>query len=66
MFALLRNAAWLEGMRDAKGKAYTVARIARLQFSEHWGDAKPVGGGIIELRIDHGPAIACTARKSGS
>lgn len=45
---------WLVGLRDVIGKAKIVGRIARLQASQHWGDAKSVGDGIIELRVDYG------------
>lgn len=29
-------------------------RLTRLQFG-HWGDVKPIGEGVSELRIDVGP-----------
>lgn len=30
-------------------------RIQRLSFAENFGDAKPVGDGVLEMRIDYGP-----------
>jgi putative addiction module killer protein len=57
--------AWLTGLRDAIGRAKIVGRIARLQASEHWGDAKPVGGGLTELRIDYGPGYRVYCKKIG-
>lgn len=30
-------------------------RIQRLSLTENFGDAKPVGDGIFEMRIDYGP-----------
>ncbi|MHB8146922.1 MAG: type II toxin-antitoxin system RelE/ParE family toxin [Vulcanimicrobiaceae bacterium] len=57
--------AWLTSLRDAVGKAKVVGRIARLQASEHWGDAKPIGGGIVEVRIDYGPGYRVYCKKIG-
>jgi len=45
---------WLNKL-DAVAKSKIVGRIARLQATGHWGDAKTLGDGIIELRIDYGP-----------
>jgi putative addiction module killer protein/probable addiction module antidote protein len=46
--------AWLEGLRDGATRARIVARLDRLKAGL-LGDWKSVGGGIFELRIDHGP-----------
>ncbi|MCC6741710.1 MAG: type II toxin-antitoxin system RelE/ParE family toxin [Planctomycetia bacterium] len=45
---------WIDGLRDLKGRARIQARIERLAAG-HAGDAKPVGVGVTELRIDVGP-----------
>lgn len=47
-------AAWLDGLTDPRGAERIAQRIVRLQ-SGLLGDVKPVGGGVSELRIDHGP-----------
>ena len=47
-------ARWLDGLRDLQGRARIQARIAR-QEAGNPGDAKPVGEGVSELRIDYGP-----------
>lgn len=47
-------AAWLAALRDDRAKARIAARIQRLAFGNP-GDVKPVGGGIVEMRIDYGP-----------
>ena len=45
---------WLEDLRDLRGRAKVLARIERL-ISGNPGDAKPVGAGVSELRINIGP-----------
>ena len=46
--------AWLAALRDAQARARIQARIIRLKLGNP-GDAKPVGEGVSELRIDSGP-----------
>lgn len=46
--------AWLLKLRDQAAKAAIAARIRRLAFGNP-GDVAPVGGGLSELRIHHGP-----------
>jgi putative addiction module killer protein len=45
---------WLQRLRDRKARARIEARIARLAHGNP-SDAKPVGDGVSEMRIDHGP-----------
>lgn len=45
---------WLDGLRDAQARARINARIRRLSLGNA-GDAKPVGSGVSEMRIDYGP-----------
>lgn len=47
-------AKWLLGLRDLRTRARIQARIDRLE-SGNAGDAKPVGEGVSEMRIDYGP-----------
>jgi putative addiction module killer protein len=49
-----RFKAWFEELRDARARARIQARIDRLSLGNA-GDAKPVGSGVSELRIDYGP-----------
>lgn len=45
---------WLNGLSDVTVQGIIVARIKRLQAGL-MGDAKSVGGGVMELRIHRSP-----------
>lgn len=45
---------WLTGLKDRSAASRIAKRLIRVQ-SGLLGDAKPVGGGVYELRIDDGP-----------
>jgi putative addiction module killer protein len=45
---------WLDGLADRRAATRIAQRIVRLQAGLA-GDAKPVGGGVSELRVDYGP-----------
>lgn len=45
---------WLDGLRDAMAVKRIKQRLARVQIGL-FGDAKSVGEGVSELRVDHGP-----------
>lgn len=44
---------WLRKLKDLRAKAKILFRIQKLEIDEHFGDCKPVGEGIDELRIDY-------------
>ena len=45
---------WYDGLRDRQGRARIAARLRRVELG-NFGDVKPVGSGVSELRIDYGP-----------
>ena len=45
---------WIDRLRDRVARAKILVRIDRLAAGNA-GDVRPVGDGISELRIDHGP-----------
>jgi putative addiction module killer protein len=57
-------AGWLDGLRDLQARARVQARIERLAMG-HAGDVKPVGEGVSELRINHGPGYRVYYKRRG-
>ena len=45
---------WLDGLKDQRAVARVLARLARVRLG-NLGDCKPVGEGVLELRVDYGP-----------
>jgi putative addiction module killer protein len=45
---------WFRNLPDRRARARVQVRIDRLSLGNP-GDAKPVGEGVSELRIDYGP-----------
>ena len=45
---------WIRRLRDRVAAARVRARLARLRLG-NFGDTNSLGGGLEELRIDHGP-----------
>lgn len=43
---------WLKKLKDLKAKAKILFRIQKIETDGHFGDCKPVGNGIRELRIN--------------
>ena len=57
-------AKWIDGLRDIRARARILVRIERLSLGNP-GDAKPVGEGISEMRIDYGPGYRVTIKRLG-
>ena len=45
---------WLDELLDIQARARVLAQIKRLEEGNA-GDVKPVGEGVSEMRINHGP-----------
>ena len=57
-------ATWIDGLRDIQAHARILLRIERLSLGNP-GDAKPVGEGVSELRIDSRPGYRVYYKKVG-
>jgi putative addiction module killer protein len=56
---------WQARLKDKRAVAQIVARIDRLVLGQ-FGDAKPVGGGVTELRIHLGPGYRVYLTQQGN
>jgi putative addiction module killer protein len=53
---------WRDKLADRQARLLIALRLARLA-SGHDGDIKPVGEGVLELRIHHGPGYRVYLQK---
>lgn len=56
---------WLASLRDRDAAKRIKLRLARVQIGL-LGDAKPIGEGLSELRIDHGPGYRVYFARRGA
>jgi putative addiction module killer protein len=56
---------WLESLRDRQARARIKKRLDRIELG-NLGDFKPVGEGVLELRIDYGPGYRIYFAESGA
>lgn len=47
-------ARWLSKLADRQARSRVLVRLKRLA-ANNFGDVKPIGQGVSEMRIDHGP-----------
>ena len=57
-------AEWLGDLRDRKIRARVMVRINRVRLG-NFGDCKPVGGGVLELRMTFGPGYRVYLAREG-
>lgn len=55
---------WRLRLKDQQARTRIASRLDRLAFG-HAADAKPVGEGVSELRIDYGPGLRIYFQKRG-
>jgi putative addiction module killer protein len=55
---------WLADLRDDNARAKILVRVQRLEAGNP-GDAKDVGEGISEMRIDYGPGYRVYYKRIG-
>jgi putative addiction module killer protein len=55
---------WLSDLADERAKTKIASRIARLSFGNA-GDVKPVGDGVSEMRVHHGPGYRVYYKQTG-
>jgi putative addiction module killer protein len=58
-------AEWFRSLRDRMARARIDIRIRRLSLGNP-GDVRPVGEGVSELRVDHGPGYRVYFLQRGS
>ena len=56
---------WRMRLRDVRARAMIASRLDRLAYG-HTGDVAPVGEGVSELRIHHGPGYRIYFQRRGN
>jgi putative addiction module killer protein len=56
---------WRTNLTDERARALIASRLDRLAYG-HAGDAMPVGEGISELRVHHGPGYRIYFHQRGN
>lgn len=67
MFEVLKSPEfddWLNRLADKQGKAKITARVQRLEQGNP-GQIKPIGSGVIEMKIDFGPGYRVYFKQTG-
>jgi putative addiction module killer protein len=58
-------ARWLDNLQDIRARARVQAKVERLAAGNP-GDAKSVGEGVSEMRIDYGPGYRVYFKRRGN
>ncbi|MBN2719447.1 MAG: type II toxin-antitoxin system RelE/ParE family toxin [Deltaproteobacteria bacterium] len=56
---------WLTGLKDIRAKAKVLTKLKQVSMG-NFGNAKSVGSGISELKIDYGPGYRVYYAKVGN
>jgi putative addiction module killer protein len=56
---------WMERLTDAVARTRILARLRRASLG-NLGDWKAVGGGVAEMRVDHGPGYRVYFTRRGN
>jgi putative addiction module killer protein len=56
---------WYNGLNDSAVRARVALRLKRIKEYDHFGDVKPVGDGIFEMRIHFGKGYRIYYRAIG-
>ncbi len=57
--------AWLDALTDSDARAAVARRVQRAERG-NFGDCKPVGEGVSEMRIDYGPGYRVYYARKGA
>ncbi|WP_242205464.1 type II toxin-antitoxin system RelE/ParE family toxin [Aestuariivivens insulae] len=56
---------WIRKLKDLRAKAKIIFRIQKLETDGHFGDCKPVGDGISEMRINYAKGYRIYFKEKG-
>lgn len=59
-------AKWLKRLKDMDTRARINVRIKRISLTGYFGDVKPVGDDVYEMRIDYGPGYRVYYSRRGN
>ncbi|APY06792.1 hypothetical protein BWZ20_00195 [Winogradskyella sp. J14-2] len=57
---------WISKLKDLRAKAKILFRIQKLESDGHFGDCKPVGDGISEMRINYAKGYRVYFKEKGN